>query len=131
MTISIDDTKIQKLNSLGVITNEDIEKYINTLLENYLNQFIYLSHGFKYDNLSQTLYDSKGEIIKLTNTEFNLFKLLIDNKNSIVPIETIYEVVWENKKASIHTLRNKIKNLRNKCYYDLIQNHSNIGYRIP
>lgn len=62
--------------------------------------------------------------------ELNLFTLLLKNRNNIIDIKTIHEVVWAGKDMTRFTLRNKIKILRDKTYFTLIKNHSNIGYSI-
>ena len=38
--------------------------------------------------------------------------------------------VWKDKKMTLFTLRNIIRNIREKTYHDLIKNVSNHGYKM-
>ena len=71
---------------------------------------------------------SKNKEIKLTNIEMKLFKYLLNNANALVRIEDINSNVWENKKMTLFTLRNKINSIRKQTYYKLIKNVSSHGY---
>lgn len=68
--------------------------------------------------------------IDLTKKEKLFIKLLIESKKEIVTYDDIQKKVWNSKKASLFTIRNFVKNIRDKTYYDLILNKSGIGYSI-
>lgn len=72
---------------------------------------------------------SNNQIVKLSNYEELLFDLLINNLNEFVTIADIFNHIW-GKEVSIFTLRNIIKKIRDKTYYDIIINRNNVGYKI-
>ena len=71
---------------------------------------------------------SNNQIVKLSNYEELLFDLLINNLNEFVTIADIFNHIWV-KEVSTFTLRNIIKKIRDKTYYDII-NRNNVGYKI-
>lgn len=107
----------------------DIPDYIEKVVEDEVN-VIKLTGGFKYK--SKKIIDSNDEIIKLTRKEELIFTLLIENINSIVPIEEFFKRVWGkgNEKILLCSLRNKIKSIRDKTNKDIIVNVSSKGYYI-
>lgn len=68
--------------------------------------------------------------IKLTKTEQNIIKLLIENKGKIVEYEKLEKDIWGAKEPTKFTVRNMINKIREKTYQDFIINKSNIGYMI-
>lgn len=124
ITVEIsDDTKL-KLSKLG----QTVEQYVNKLIKRDEQKTIELDNGYYYDKTKAKLFNSQKEHIKLTRLEEALFNLLLDNKNEIVSNDTIHKIAWKGKNMTRFTLRNKIKCLRDKTYYELLKNHSNIGY---
>jgi DNA-binding winged helix-turn-helix (wHTH) protein len=107
-----------------------IEEYINKLIELDVNSTIELKNGYLYNKHLNKLFDINEREIPLTKTENKLLRLLVENLDSLVTLETIHEIVWKGKNMSRFTLRNKVKDLRDKTYYELIKNHSNLGYSI-
>lgn len=105
-----------------------IEEYVANLIEKDLNSIVKLENGFAFDKSICRLYSPNKQEVKLTNIEQKLFEQLLDNRGEIVSIDAIHEKTWKGKNMTRFTLRNKIKTLRDKTYYDLIKNHSNIGY---
>lgn len=93
------------------------------------NNIVYLENDFYYDKSSKRLFNSDKQIIKLTNYEEEFFDLLIANLNQFVSINDIFNHIW-GEKVSIFTLRNLVKKIRDKSYYEIIVNKSNIGYKI-
>ena len=105
-----------------------IEDYILELIRNDIKTTISFN-GYSYNFLYDKFYCEKEEII-LTKIEKRLLRFLLNNVNNIVSIEEIQTNVWQNKNMSLFTLRNKINSIRNKTYYELIKNHSSLGYSI-
>ncbi|WP_414144442.1 helix-turn-helix domain-containing protein [Arcobacter sp.] len=68
--------------------------------------------------------------MKLTRTEKKLISLLAVNVNELVTYEDISSVVWKGKEFSIYSLRNVVKNIREKTDELFIKNSSNRGYII-
>lgn len=128
LNISINESDNIKLNEKINKLNITLDEYIGKLIEKDINSIVQLDNGFYYNKATSKLFNSYDEQVKLTRIEEALFSLLLENKGEIVPIETIHNVAWKGKNMTRFTLRNKVKTLRDKTYYDLIKNHSNIGY---
>lgn len=128
LTIMIDpeleDDMIIKSKKLNI----SIESYVLKLIKMDINNTIKLDNDFYFDKQLDKLFNQLDEEIKLTKIEKSLLKLFLENKNEILSIDTIHNIVWKGKNMSIYTLRNMVKNLRHKTYYELIKNHSNLGY---
>lgn len=117
------------ISSKIVNTNlKSIEDYVIDLIESDLNAIVDLGNGIKFNNQTKKLYNVLDKEIKLTKIEEALFVLLLENRGEIVSIEDIHKVAWKGKNMTRFTLRNKIKMLRDKTYYELIANYSNVGY---
>jgi len=108
----------------------DKDGYISNLVERDLNRIIHFDNGFKYDIEVSSLYKGSDEEVLFTKTEMKLLKLLFSANGEVVTIDSIAAKVWTGKEMTRFTLRNKIKSLRDKTYYELIKSHSNIGYSI-
>ena len=121
---SVKEDMISRTNKLDI----SIEAYVKQLIENDINNIIKLDYNFYFDKQLDKLFNSKDEEVKLTKIEMNLLKLFLKNKNVVLSSEEIHHCVWKGKNMSVYTLRNMIKNLRHKTYYELIKNHSNLGY---
>lgn len=120
--LNISDEVAKSLNK-----KECIDTYVSDLVERNLTRVAKLGNGFTYDQIDKVLKIGNKET-KLTNLEFRLFDLLLQNKGEIVSIDTIHNVAWKGRNMTRFTLRNKIKSLRDKTFYQLFKNHSNIGY---
>lgn len=103
------------------------DSFTSELVERELTRIVELGHGFKFDLVNKRLFNKKRDI-KLTPIELKLFEVLLRNHGEITTIETIHDAAWNSKNMTRFTLRNKIKTLRDRTFYDLIKNHSNIGY---
>jgi DNA-binding response OmpR family regulator len=90
---------------------------------------INFQNGIYYDIYRERFYHNQDEI-KFTNYEFQVLKLLLDNKGESITYEYIKEMVWKEKKMSIFTMRNIINKIRKKTYYEIIKNNSSRGYQI-
>ena len=128
INISLNDEDNAKLTQKIDKLNITLEEYISRLIEKDINSIVQLENGFYYNKATSKLFNSYDEQVKLTRIEESLFSLLLENRGEVVSIETIHSVAWKGKNMTRFTLRNKVKTLRDKTYYDLIKNHSNIGY---
>ena len=104
-----------------------IEEYLLGLIENDFFSVVNFENDFSF-NLSTDKLFHKNDEIKLKNLEKELFKYLLNNSGSVVSIEEIKEMVWKSNNMSVYTLRNHIKSIRVKTYYELIVSKSNHGY---
>lgn len=74
-----------------------------------------------------------GETLDLTNTEFNLLKILASQQGSVISRKNILEKLWGNDKiVTSRTVDVHIRNLREKLcnYSSLIKNVRGVGYKI-
>ena len=111
----------------------DIESFIEYLKElsskiNNEKNFI-LKDGFIFVKNSISLYKN-DELVNLTKREREFINLLLDNKNSLVKLEDIKEILWQEDEVSDERVRTFIKRLRVKTSKDLIENVSSQGYMI-
>ncbi len=79
----------------------------------------------------------RGDILKLTPTEFDILHLLARNKGRVFSIEQIYEFVWDEPyfKSSSNTVMVHIRKLREKLEDDsgnpeYLKTEWGVGYKI-
>lgn len=111
----------------------DIESFIEYLKElsskiNNEKNFT-LKDNFIFVKNSISLYKN-NELVNLTKREREFINLLIDNKNSLVKLENIKKLLWQQDEISDERVRTFIKRLRIKTSKDLIENVSSQGYMI-
>ncbi len=92
------------------------------------SNIIHLTQSHRYDTFNQTLF-YHDEVIKLTNQEILLLKLLLKNPQHICSYREIESFVFDGM-MSEDALKTLVKNLRKKTEKSLIENHSKIGYKI-
>jgi DNA-binding response OmpR family regulator len=105
---------------------------INEMMDNNIpfkvSNVYKLDHEFSYCLGTQTLYKN-DEVVSLTKLENKLIALLINSKE-VVTIEKIKNDVWKGKEMTVFTMRNVIKKIRDKTYYEIIKSKSGWGYSI-
>lgn len=128
--LTIDLTKeMQKfLNSKSKEFNLTVEETVKELLNQQINNRIDLGKGFYYDKVLKKVFDKKNVDSRLTRTQMAIFHIVLKNQGTIVEVEAIKKFAWKDKATSIFTLRNMIKQIRDKTYYGLIKSHSSRGY---
>lgn len=119
-----------KLNNKLEKENTTSNEYILKLLENDLDSTLNFENGFYFNEYLGKLFNQNNNEIELTKIEKELLFTLIENYGDIVSVEKLSLRAWGKENVSIFTFRNMIKNIRNKTYYKLIKNHSNLGYSI-
>lgn len=117
---------ISKLKREELLDSE----YIQKLIENDLESKIDLGEGFIYDMHLDKLFDKKRIEIEITKIEKKLLLTLIEYAEKIVPVDILISRSWNKTNVAIYSFRNVIKKIRDKTYYKLIKNHSNLGYSI-
>lgn len=90
--------------------------------------------GISFDFITRTVRVN-GELVSLTRTEYNIFKILMQNKNCVVSKNYIIRSVWGEISSSVDDqLRVHIAALRKKFKQfgltDLIKTETGIGYRM-
>lgn len=122
--ISVEDYLLQLIEKdLNLVISSEIKK-------EDLSSIIFLGNDFTFSKDKEKIYSKDNKEIFLTRMEEKVFKLLINNLNSVVSIEEFYSNIWKSKHVSIHRLRNLIMSIRKKLYPELIINVSNRGYSI-
>lgn len=117
---------ISKLKREELLDSE----YIQKLIENDLESKIDLGEGFIYDMHLDKLFDKKRIEIEITKIEKKLLLTLIEYAEKIVPVDILISRSWNKTNVTIYSFRNVIKKIRDKTYYELIKNHSSLGYSI-
>lgn len=128
LTIDITKDMEKFLKSKSKEYGLSIEETLKEILSQQINSRIDLGKGFYYDKILKKVFDRRNEDIGLTKTQMNIFNTILKNRGAIVDVEIIKKNAWRDKNTSIFTLRNMIKQIRDKSYYGLIRSHSSRGY---
>ena len=133
-----DDYITKPFNPLELIArvNSNIRRYVSLgALENNSNSKIYQTGELVMnDETKQVTVD--GKEVKLTATEFNILKFLLENKGKVYSIPEIYENVWKEEgfgaeniiAVHIRHIREKIEiNPKDPKYLKVIWG---VGYKI-
>lgn len=92
------------------------------------DEFIELNDGYKFYPSSKTLRQN-GQIVNLSNKESELLALFLENKNTLISKETIFDKIWNyGEEPSELSLRVYVKNLRRILGKDAIINRRGDGY---
>lgn len=122
--------------------NDYLRKPFDLIELKYRIEQIVKSQCFKSDENIIDLYDiysfdikenilyQRDKIIDLTQKEKELVSLLIQNRGIYIPIETLHEVIWENKDIQYADIRMCIKRIRTKTDKEFIKNKRFVGYKI-
>jgi DNA-binding response OmpR family regulator len=116
-------------NEYRSLTIAEINEMMDKNIPFKVSNVYVLDHGFNYCLGTNSLYKN-NECIPLTRLENKLIALLVLNKKEFVDVDTIKKEVWRGKLTSIFTMRNTIKRIRDKTYYGIIKNKSDVGYSI-
>lgn len=133
-----DDYITKPFNPLELIArvNSNLRRYVSLgALENKNNNKIYQSGELVVnDETKKVMVD--GKEVKLTATEFNILKFLLENKGKVYSIPEIYEQVWKEEgfgaeniiAVHIRHIREKIEiNPKDPKYLKVIWG---VGYKI-
>ncbi|RBQ30511.1 DNA-binding response regulator [Arcobacter sp. FW59] len=107
---------------------EALSLCIESLSENVTN-IIKFDEITYFDIFNKTLV-SNGEIIKLRAKEILFLDILIKNKTRYVNYEELESYIWFDSVMTKDALKTLVKNIKHKLPKDLIQNLTNIGYKI-
>ncbi|AXX87852.1 putative transcriptional regulator [Malaciobacter marinus] len=130
MNLNLTDEQQQKLTNKLKEKKQSFYEYLTSLVLKDIEGKYDLGKGFYYELYSDKLFNKKDEEIKLTKTQKNIITYLINNNTEKISAEELYEKCWEKNKFSIFTVRNVIKQIRDKTYYNMLNNKSNVGYTI-
>lgn len=123
--LNIDKDLKNKINTM-VLTNKEqnLESYILKLIDRDINSKVYFEKGFYFDYYRDKLLHEDKEI-ELTKTEYKIFRILLNNKNSIVTYEQIFNEIENISKSTLSIFVAKIKI---KTYERLIKTIRHRGY---
>ena len=114
------------------INETDFKEAISLSIESLEND---ISNIFKFDDNSY--FDTfnkvlivENNIVKLRAKEILFLELLIKNKNRYVSYEEIESYVWFDNIMTKDALKTLVKNLKTKLPKNIIENLTNIGYKI-
>ena len=130
--LNIDKDLKNKINTM-VLTNKEqnLESYILKLIDRDINSKVYFEKGFYFDYYRDKLLHEDKEI-ELTKTEYTIFRILLNTKNSIVTYEQIFNEIENISKSTlsifvakikIKTYERLIKTVRNRGYLMIIDNY--------
>ena len=101
---------------------------LNSLKEDSSN-IVKFDEDSYFDIFNKT-FVVKNEIIKLRAKEVLFLELLIKNKNRYVTYEEIESYVWFDSVMTKDALKTLVKNIKIKISKDIIDNLTNVGYKI-
>lgn len=105
-----------------------IETLLKRVFQSRIDEYEDFGNGLKFSFVSKMLYQN-GKIISLTQKESLLLNLLLQNANSYISQNIIFDELWElDQEPSKLSLRAYIKNLRKIIGKDKIINSHNKGY---
>lgn len=122
--------------------NDYLRKPFDLIELKYRIEQIIKSRCFKSDENLIPLYDTysfdikdnilyqNNKIIDLTQKEKEVVSLLIQNRGVYIPIETLHDLIWENKEILYADIRMCIKRVRSKTDKEFIKNKRFVGYKI-
>lgn len=128
LIIQLDSESLKLLEEKAIKVDLKPEEYIKKLILNDVLIFSF-SNGITYHTKKKILFKDRNTPISLTGLEAKLFEYLFNNRKRLCDIEEIRKNVWK-KNATIFTIRNVIKKLRDKTTRSFIENKSNGGYKL-
>lgn len=150
--------KLENKTRVAIFTADPSEDIELNALKNYAVDFIYktdnpeillkrienILEGSKLSNIKLVAKDEKlvmdlenrtvhlnEKSVELSNTEFNILKLLLENKNKVLEREFIYSEIWMSKNKFLDETRVidvHVLNLRRKLNVDNIITRKGVGY---
>jgi len=77
-------------------------------------------------------FEYAGKTFELTDIEFKILVLLVNNPNKIVSKEAVYNFLWKSDSVNLENLNSHVYNIRKKIYpfSDCIQTIRKTGYMI-
>ncbi|MEN5386966.1 response regulator [Aliarcobacter skirrowii] len=98
-------------------------------LENDISNIFKFDDNSYFDTFNKVLI-VENNIVKLRAKEILFLELLIKNKNRYVSYEEIESYVWFDNIMTKDALKTLVKNLKTKLPKNIIENLTNIGYKI-
>jgi DNA-binding response OmpR family regulator len=83
-------------------------------------------------NFSSNTFEYQGNAFELTDIEFKILVLLINNPNKIVSKESVYNFLWRSDSVNLENLNSHVYNIRKKIhpFSECIKTVRKSGYMI-
>jgi DNA-binding response OmpR family regulator len=83
-------------------------------------------------NFSSSTFEYQGNAFELTDIEFKILVLLINNPNKIVSKESVYNFLWKSDSVNLENLNSHVYNIRKKIhpFSECIKTVRKSGYMI-
>lgn len=119
------DLQLTELRLVQLLNNKDITPYKGKNSDNLI------SHAENIEiNLEQNTIYHHSKAIHVTQLEFNLLILFLENKNKLLKREHIIENIWkENNEANLRKVDSFVKKLRQKLNLKSIKSIRGLGYK--
>ncbi|MBL3519053.1 response regulator transcription factor [Aliarcobacter lanthieri] len=114
------------------VNEKDFESALSLCIEALsedISNIVKLDEDSYFDTFNKTLV-IKNEIVKLRAKEIAFLDILIKNKSRYVSYEELEAYIWFDSVMTKDALKTLVKNIKHKLPNDLIQNLTNIGYKI-
>ncbi|WP_281951567.1 response regulator transcription factor [Nitrosophilus kaiyonis] len=95
-----------------------------------LDKKLKLNENLYYDKIKKDVFTNDGKRVHLTKKELQFLELLIKNRNRVVTLEEIENIIWSDEAFSEAALRALVKRVRQKTSKELIKNFPGVGYRL-
>lgn len=123
--ISIDKYIIKPIDIDELI--ETLKSLVTSKIENC--DIIQISDELSFDRKKRALIKD-GLNFSLSKKELALINLLVENIGYVVDMQTIKDIVWQNKGVNETAVRTFVKRVRDKVGVNFIKNVPTIGYKI-
>jgi len=102
---------------------------INSICRRYYNLDVIRVKNLEID-LNKKIVKKDGQIVDLTNKDWQLLELLVRNKGRVVSTEMIVSYIWPDCDAAFDSVRTYIKRLRETLGREYIKNLKGRGYML-
>lgn len=100
---------------------------INSICRRYYNLDVVRVKNLEVD-LNKKIVKKDGQLVDLTNRDWQLLELLVRNKGRVVSTEMIVSYIWPDCDAAFDSVRTYIKRLRETLGKEYIKNLKGRGY---
>ena len=108
---------------------KELDVRVDNLLNKQQAKTVMITHELHYDDMKEE-FIYRHSPIPLRYKEKRLSTLLVNNLNTYISFEHIYDYVWEGEIKESYPLRQLIAELRRKLPPDTIKSKIKVGYMI-
>lgn len=114
------------------IKEEELQEAISICFKRLADKddsIVSFAKDLKFDSFNRTLLSGET-LVKLTESQYKLLTILIQNRGRIVSYQEIEHFIWFDKVMSSDALRSLVRDVRKVIGKERIENISKYGYRI-